>query len=222
LRVIMGKGLLAANAGKARDNRLYLAQRNITAINLISSPGAGKTTLLEGTLTRLGGRLKTAVIEGDLYTALDAERLEDKAASVVQINTEGVCHLNAAMVERAMQGLEAVQTVDLLVIENVGNLVCPAGFDLGEDFKVVLLSVAEGSDKPAKYRESFAAAQAVVITKVDLLPYTDFDLPGVLQTIREINPDLPVMVTSVRTGEGMEAWCEFLGQAVAAKKAGRA
>ncbi len=213
----MGKGLLAANAGKARDNRLYLAQRNVTAINLISSPGAGKTTLLEGTLRRLG--LKAGVIEGDLYTALDAERLADQAAGVVQINTGGVCHLSAAMVERAMRELEELDSFDILFIENVGNLVCPAGFDLGEDFKMVLLSVAEGSDKPAKYRESFAAAQAVVITKADLLPYTDFDLAGVLETIRRINPDLPVMVTSVRTGEGMEAWCGFLERAVAAKKA---
>jgi len=218
LQVVLGKGLLAANAVKARENRLFFNQRGLAVINLIGSPGAGKTSLLEATLERLSGNCKAGVIEGDLYTALDAERLEDKAAGVVQINTEGVCHLTAAMVERALRDLE-VAGLGLLFIENVGNLVCPAGFDLGEDCKVVLLSVTEGSDKPAKYRGSFEAAQAVVITKADLAPYTDFDLAGVLRTIRAINPDLPAMVTSVRTGEGLDSWCDFLKGVAAAKRA---
>ena len=217
MRIVLGKGLLAANAEKARENRLLFTQRGIAVINLISSPGAGKTSLLEATLAHLAGRVKTGVIEGDLYTALDARRLEDRAADVVQINTEGVCHLTAAMVERAFTAMEAAG-LELLFIENVGNLVCPAEFDLGEDFKVVLLSVAEGADKPAKYKQSFAAAQAVVITKADLAPYTDFDLPGVRRDIGQINPNLPVMVTSVRSGEGMEDWYAFVERAVAAKK----
>lgn len=215
LKVILGKGLLSANTQQAENNRELFRRSETAVVNIISSPGSGKTTLLEKTAAQLDSRIKIGVIVGDLYTDRDARRLAGAGARAIQINTEGLCHLNAGMVARALEVLEP-PTPDLLFIENVGNLVCPAAFDLGEHVKVGLLSVAEGSDKPAKYPSVFRAAVAVVISKIDLLPHTDFDLPGCIAELTEINSQLEVFSVSARTGEGLDGWCRWLEQLVGA------
>jgi len=217
VKVVMGQRLLKANAAVAQENRARFAAAGTLVVNLISSPGAGKTTLLEQTLVRLGGRFRISVIEGDIYTTRDAERIAGKGTAVVQVNTAGICHLDASMVARACEELGAAY--DILFIENVGNLVCPAEFDLGEDVKVALLSVAEGGDKPAKYPFVFRSAGAVVITKADLLPFTDFDLAGVTGEIRALNPEVKVFILSARTGEGVEEWCRWVEEMFLRKRA---
>lgn len=205
----MARDLLRANADQARENRRIFDQHRVVAVNLISSPGAGKTTLLEKTIAHLKEKMAIGVIEGDLYTARDAERVSGQGAAAVQINTGGTCHLNAGMVARALEELP-LAALDLLFIENVGNLVCPAAFYLGEHYKAAILSVAEGSDKPAKYPEVFREAQVAVISKLDLLPYTDFHLEGCTRELQEVNPDLKVFVVSAKTGRGMEEWLAWL------------
>jgi hydrogenase nickel incorporation protein HypB len=176
---------------------------------MMSSPGAGKTTLLERTIERLRGRLTLGVIEGDIETTADAERIERAGAETVQINTRGACHLEARMVGAALDQLD-LAGVDLLVIENVGNLVCPAAWNLGEDARVVLASTTEGDDKPAKYPQMFAAADALVVNKLDLLPYVDYDMAKVRRYALAVNPRLRVFELSCRTGEGLDSWCEWL------------
>lgn len=215
LKVVMAQRILRANDQVARENRERL--QKLLTINLISSPGAGKTTLLERTIAALKGEMVISVVEGDIYTTRDAERIAGQGADVVQVNTEGLCHLDANMVGRALDQLN-VENTDLLFIENVGNLVCPADFDLGEDYKIALLSVAEGGDKPAKYPAVFRQAHAAVINKSDLVPYTDFDMETVTREMKEINPDLEIFVTSARTGEGVEKWCAWLRERVREKK----
>ncbi len=215
VKVVMAQRILRANDQVAKENRERLA--SLLTLNLISSPGTGKTTLLEKTIAGLKGQVNIGVIEGDIYTTRDAERIAGQGADVVQVNTSGLCHLDANMVSRALNELD-LQNLDLVVIENVGNLVCPAEFDLGEDFKVALLSVTEGGDKPAKYPLVFRQSQAVVINKIDLLPFSDFDLPAVTEEIKTINPELQFFVLSARTGEGMEAWLAWLKEKVRQKK----
>ncbi|MEW6726277.1 hydrogenase nickel incorporation protein HypB [Desulforudis sp. 1088] len=217
MKVVMAQRILRANDQVAKENRERLA--SLLTLNLISSPGAGKTTLLEKTIVGLRGQVNIGVIEGDIYTTRDAERIAGQGADVVQVNTSGLCHLDANMIGRALNELD-LQNLDLVVIENVGNLVCPAEFDLGEDFKVALLSVAEGGDKPAKYPLVFRQSQAVIINKIDLLPFSDFDLAAVTEEIKTINPELQFFVLSARTGEGMEAWLEWLRKKVRQKKQG--
>ncbi len=219
MKVIVGKDLLYVNAGQAVENRVLFDNNKVAAINLISSPGSGKTALLEKTAELLKGKLKLGVVVGDLYTTRDAERIERAGMTVVQINTEGVCHLTADMVARALRELLLSQ-LDLLFIENVGNLVCPVSFDLGENAKVALLSVVEGNDKPAKYPGIFREAVATVISKVDLLPHTDFDLPACLAEIQQINGEQQVFVTSARSGQGLSQWCAWLEQLAAGKAGG--
>ncbi|MDP3050677.1 MAG: hydrogenase nickel incorporation protein HypB [Eubacteriales bacterium] len=215
LKVVMAQRILRATDQVARDNRERL--QGLTTVNLISSPGAGKTTLLEKTIAALKGEVVISVVEGDIYTTRDAERIAGQGADVVQINTEGLCHLDANMVGRALDQLDLAAT-DLVVIENVGNLVCPAEFDLGEDYKVAVLSVTEGGDKPAKYPLVFRQSHAAVINKSDLIPYTDFNLETVTEEIMTINPDLEIFVISARTGEGLEKWCAWLRDRVREKK----
>lgn len=219
IKVVMGQRLLKANAAVAAANRERLAVTGTFVVNLISSPGAGKTTLLEKTLVELGARYRIGVIEGDIYTTRDAERIAGKGVPVVQINTAGVCHLDAPMVARALE--ELGEDYDIVFIENVGNLVCPAEFDLGEDVKVALLSVTEGGDKPAKYPLVFKSAGVVLITKVDLLPFTDFDLDAGLRELRALNPEAKIFVLSARTGEGVEEWCKWVERMVMQKKVAR-
>ncbi|WP_341473568.1 hydrogenase nickel incorporation protein HypB [Desulfallas thermosapovorans] len=211
LRIIVGRDLLHANAGRAVENRALLDKNRVVAVNLISSPGSGKTTLLEKTAELLRGKMSIGVVVGDLYTARDAQRIERAGVTAVQINTAGLCHLTADMVGRALQEMPLAR-LDILFVENVGNLVCPAAFDLGEHVKVALLSVTEGIDKPAKYPGIFREAAATVISKADLLPYTDFDLPACLGEMRQINGGQQVFVTSARSGQGLDRWCHWLGQ----------
>ncbi|MDA8097340.1 MAG: hydrogenase nickel incorporation protein HypB [Clostridia bacterium] len=215
MKVVMAQRILRANDQVAKENRERL--QRLTTVNLISSPGAGKTTLLEKTIAALKGDVVISVVEGDIYTTRDAERIAGQGADVVQVNTEGLCHLDANMVGRALDQLNLADT-DLIVIENVGNLVCPAEFDLGEDYKVAVLSVTEGGDKPAKYPLVFRQSHAAVINKSDLIPYTDFDLETVTREIMTINPDLEIFVISARTGEGLEKWCAWLRDRVREKK----
>lgn len=209
MKVYVVEDILSANDEVARQNRRLLDKYGLSVVNLIGGPGAGKTTLLEKTITTLGSKLELGIIEGDIYTTRDAERLEKLGVEVIQINTAGACHLDAAMVGRVIRELNLEQ-LDALVVENVGNLVCPAEFDLGEDIKVAVLGVTEGSDKPAKYPLAFHEAKAVVLTKMDLLAYTDFDLEGVKREILEINPDIEIFTVSSRTGEGIQEWCQWL------------
>lgn len=204
--------ILDANDRVAAENRRDFAARGLKVINLISSPGAGKTALLEHTLPALRDRAPSAVIVGDIATTRDAERLAARDIPVVQITTEsfgGSCHLEAATIRQAMEGLDLTDT-RLLVVENVGNLVCPAEFDVGEQAKVVLLSVTEGEDKPLKYPLAFQVASVALVTKVDLLPHLDFNLDILRANIQRVNPNIQVFEISVRTGQGMEPWMAWL------------
>jgi hydrogenase nickel incorporation protein HypB len=205
--------VLAKNDLLAEQNREWLAQRDILAFNLTSSPGAGKTTLLERTIRGIDGRRPVAVIEGDQETLLDAERIRATGCRAVQVNTGAGCHLDAAMVRRALETLDP-EPGTLLFIENVGNLVCPALFDLGERNMIVVISVTEGADKPLKYPHMFAAAELVLINKIDLLPYVDFDLDVCAANARSINPRLKVLPVSATTGAGIESWYQWIDEHV--------
>jgi len=204
--------ILAKNDSLATANREWLAERAITALNLMSSPGSGKTTLLVRTLRDLKADAPVAVIEGDQETLLDADRIYATGAPVVQVNTGAGCHLDADMMRRALDNLD-LSDGSLLFVENVGNLVCPAMFDLGEAAKVVVISVTEGDDKPLKYPQMFAGADLLIINKSDLLPYVDFDVPACTANARLVNPDLRVLLVSATTGEGLDSWYRWLRQA---------
>lgn len=211
------RNVLEANDRLAARLRADFAAGGVLALNLISSPGSGKTSLLERTLRDLGPELRMAVIEGDLQTDNDARRVASTGARAVQINTEGGCHLDAGMVADALVALGS-EPLDVLFIENVGNLVCPVEFDCGEDAKVALLSVAEGDDKPEKYPQLFHLAKAMLINKVDLLPYVDFSLDKARAHATRLNPGLAVMEISCRAGTGLDAWYEWLRAGARAKK----
>ena len=208
-KVTIAQNILAANDTIAQQIQQSLAALNIRTINIMSSPGAGKTTLLERTIERLSGQLGIAVIEGDVETSADAERIEAAGAETVQINTRGACHLEAHMIRDALAHLD-LGRVDLLVIENIGNLVCPSGWNLGEDMRVVVASTTEGDDKPAKYPQMFAVSQVMIINKLDLLPYLDYDVEKVKRQALAINPHLRIFELSCRSGAGLEAWCDWL------------
>lgn len=213
------RDLLAANDLHAEGIRSLLRTHRVFSANLMSSPGSGKTALLEATLATAGTRLRLAIIEGDIETSADADRLAPFGIQVVQINTApfgGDCHLAAPLVAGAVERLD-LHELDVLIVENVGNLVCPAEFDIGEDEKVVLLSVTEGEDKPLKYPLMFHEATLALITKIDLLPHLDVDLDLIRANIRRVNPTLPVLALSSRTGEGMDGWLSWLENGVAGK-----
>jgi hydrogenase nickel incorporation protein HypB len=207
--VTLEQKILAKNDLLARHNRDWIEQRNIVAFNMTSSPGAGKTTLLERTIGELSGDVPIAVIEGDQETLLDAERIKATGCAVVQINTGAGCHLDAEMMRRALDTLAPVPGT-LLFVENVGNLVCPALFDLGERSKVVVVSVTEGTDKPLKYPHMFAAAGLVIVNKTDLLPYVDFDLDKFREYAHSVNPGVEILPMSVTTGDGIARWYDWL------------
>jgi hydrogenase nickel incorporation protein HypB len=211
------QAILEKNDRFAERNRGYFKAKGVAVVNLLSSPGSGKTALIERTLVDLNGRLSAAVIVGDLATDNDAQRIRGKGAPVVQITTGTVCHLEAERVSRAVEELK-LDGVKLLVIENVGNLVCPASYDLGEDARVVLLSVTEGEDKPLKYPVIFKNAHAVIVTKIDLAQAAEFDRQKALANIHAVAPQAAVLELSSRTGEGMECWHRFLNEQVARKK----
>ena len=213
--------ILAKNDALAARNRAWFAGREILALNLVSSPGAGKTTLLERTIRDLGGELRLAVLEGDQATGLDSARIRTAGAPVVQLNTGTGCHLEADMVARGLDELRpAVGSV--VLIENVGNLVCPAMFDLGERAKVAILSVTEGDDKPLKYPHMFRAASLLILNKIDLLPHVDFSVEQALAHAREVNPAIEMLTLSARTGEGLETWYDWLRREAARQPSGLA
>lgn len=209
--------ILSHNDALAADNRRRLAARAVLALNLVSSPGSGKTTLLCQTIRSMGDT-PLAVIEGDQQTSHDADRIRATGASAVQINTGKGCHLDAAMVGRAIDTLSPAPA-SFLFIENVGNLVCPAAFDLGEDAKVAILSVTEGEDKPLKYPDIFTAARLALLTKTDLAPHCDADLDLTVANLRRVNPTIEIIPLSARTGDGMEHWLNWLRARLAAKQA---
>jgi len=212
--------ILSQNDQYAARNREQLRGRGVFAVNLVSSPGAGKTTLLVRTIEALREVVPVAVVEGDQQTAMDADRIRATGAPAIQVNTGKGCHLDASMVGRALERLTPADG-SLLMIENVGNLVCPAAFDLGEACKVVVLSVTEGEDKPLKYPDMFSAAKLMLLNKVDLLPYVSFDVPRCVEFVRRVNPDIAILPVSATTGEGMDAWLEWLAQGVRGARAER-
>ena len=219
--VDINRSLFAANDAMARSNREHFDDENIVVLNLISSPGSGKTTLLEHTIDRIGDEIKIGVIEGDIETERDAERIRAKGVPAIQLTTGGACHLDASMIHRGFHQLQKEpggDAIDLLVIENVGNLVCPATFDLGEHKRVVLVSVPEGPDKPAKYPKAFTSSQLFLITKTDLLPYFDFEVAEASKEALSLNPALQVMDFSSTTGEGFYGWLDYLRELVRQKQ----
>ncbi len=215
------RDILGKNDARAAENRAWLAERGIFALNLVSSPGSGKTSLLMRTLQLLGGRVPAAVIEGDQQTEFDAERIRATGVPALQINTGKGCHLDADMVARALPRMELAAD-SLLLIENVGNLVCPAAFDLGEAHKVAIFSVTEGEDKPLKYPDMFAAADLMLLNKTDLLPYLAFDTERAIDFALRVNPRLRVIRTSATTGEGLDEWIAWIEAGLAAAHARRA
>jgi hydrogenase nickel incorporation protein HypB len=211
-KVDIGRKVLSANEAYAQKNRELLARHKKTCFNIISSPGSGKTTILVRTITDLAGAFRVGVVEGDIQTDIDAERIRAAQAPAVQINTQGACHLSAAQVNQALEKLP-LDDLDVILIENVGNLVCPSAFELGEDGKIVVLSVAEGDDKPAKYPAVFAKSKVLLVNKTDLLTggaLVDFDLDRVKGDARRLNKGMEIFPVSAKTGEGMQNWYDWL------------
>jgi hydrogenase nickel incorporation protein HypB len=214
VRVI--RNILEANERIAQQNAALFKRTGVFVINVMSSPGAGKTTLLERTIEQLSGRLRMGVIEGDIQSAVDAERIEKHGVKAVQINTGGACHLDGNMIHDALDEFD-LEALDLLVVENVGNLVCPAEFQLGEDIKIMLLSVTEGDDKPLKYPLMFQESTALVINKIDLLPYVQCSVEAIEERAKALRPDMAIFRVSCTTGEGLSAWVSWLEQRVGGK-----
>lgn len=213
--------LLQANDFVADAIRKYANDRNILVVNIVSSAGSGKTTLMQETVRRLGEKISMMVLVGDLETERDADRIRSVGGNALQIVTGGICHLEAQMIWQAMQSIN-LDGVELLFIENVGNLVCPASFDLGEDYRVTLIASTEGDDKPKKYPKMFLTSELMVVSKADLLPYLPFSVAAVTQDARDINPELEVISLSSTSGEGIDEWCAWLSKRVEEKKAAAA
>lgn len=217
MKIPVVRKVMESNERSAAQLKALFQDKQLLVLNLMSSPGAGKTTLLERTLNDLKTEFKIGVVEGDLQTSNDALRIAESGAAVVQINTEGACHLNTAMIDAALRTLD-LESLDILFIENVGNLVCPAAFQLGEDARIVLLSLPEGDDKPEKYPPMFAQSQVMILNKLDLLPYLDFDLNRARTGAGLLNQDLHIFELSARTGDGMDSWYGWLRDKVQEKK----
>ena len=213
IKVPVVRNILQANDRIAVENRRQFDEAGIFVVNLMSSPGAGKTTLLEKTIEALGDRVAIAVIEGDIQTSYDAERIQKKGVQAVQINTDGGCHLDGNMIQIALGSLD-LSGVDLLIIENVGNLVCPAEFNLGEHEKIMILSVAEGDDKPVKYPLMFQTCSVLLVNKIDLLPYTDCDMGKIRERVGQLNPVEKIFEISCRTGDGLAPWLSWIEEKV--------
>lgn len=209
MKITVVKNILEANERIAEENRRLFQEANVSVINLMSSPGAGKTSLLERTIDALGDKIRLGVVEGDIESSQDAERIAKKGIQAVQINTGGACHLDGNMVQAALSAFE-LSELDLLIVENVGNLVCPAEFSVGEDHKVMILSVTEGDDKPAKYPLMFHESTVLLINKIDLLPYVDCSVEKIKEVSLGIQPNLQIFEISCRTGEGIDQWAEWL------------
>ena len=217
MEVQVMQDILGKNDRIAAENQALFADKKIFALNLMGSPGSGKTSLLEKTMAALKDELKMAVIEGDLFTSKDADRIAKYDVPVIQINTSGGCHLDAPMVQKVLREMD-LDALDLLIIENVGNLVCPAEFNVGEDEKGVVLSITEGDDKPMKYPLIFKESAVTVLNKVDILPYTNFDMAAAREDITTLHPDAYIIETSCTTGQGLAQWFGWLRARVRAKK----
>jgi hydrogenase nickel incorporation protein HypB len=216
-RMPVVENILSANDQLAEENHSRLEAANLYAINLMASPGAGKTSLIEQTIKRLSGQLNLAVVDGDIATSIDADRAAAAGAEAIQINTGGECHLDAVMFQSALNQLDLAK-YDLLLIENVGNLICPASFKLGTHQNVLIASIPEGDDKPYKYPTMYRGVDALVINKIDLLPYIDFDMDYFQRGVEVLNPDLVTFPISCRTGEGLEDWLAWLQEKVSTFK----
>jgi hydrogenase nickel incorporation protein HypB len=217
MKISVVKNILEANDRIAQQNRSLFDQHDLTVMNLMSSPGAGKTSLLERTIKALKDELSLGVIEGDIQSSQDAERIARLNVPVVQINTGGACHLDGNMIRDTFEEFN-LAALDLLVVENVGNLVCPAEFKVGEDFKAMILSVTEGDDKPAKYPLMFHESSVLLINKIDLLPYVDCTVERIREEALKINPHMTIFEISCKTGEGLESWYEWLSREVRNRK----
>ena len=209
MKISLNQKILSRNEECAQKNKAFFKDKNVLCLNVISSPGSGKTTTIARTIRDLHDQITIGVIEGDIKTDTDAQKIRAAGAEAVQIETQGACHLSAEQVYNALKALDA-EKMDVVIIENVGNLVCPSAFDLGESARVILLSVPEGDDKPVKYPGTFAEADVVLINKIDLMDYINFNLERVLGDIRIINPDVPIFQVSATTGEGMKDWYKWL------------
>jgi hydrogenase nickel incorporation protein HypB len=211
MKIVAAKKILKANDQLAAENRAGFDAAGVLAVNVVGSPGSGKTSLLEALFAQLKGRIKPAVIEGDIAGSIDAERMEKIGVPVVQINTEGACHLDAVMIANATKELD-LSAVDLLVVENVGNLVCTAGFDLGEHLRIVVLSTSEGDDKAVKYPAIFQGSHALFITKIDLLPHLNFNIERIIADMKRLTPKAPVFQVSALHGDGIPEAAEWLAE----------
>lgn len=220
MEIDINRNILDANEGDARENRAYFKEKNVFVLNVMSAPGSGKTTVLVQTLRHLEKDLRCAVIVGDISTDNDGRRLAETGVPVIQINTDafgGDCHLSARRILDAASSLP-LDAVDLLIVENIGNLVCPAEFDIGEDLRAVVISVTEGEDKPRKYPLMFRVSDAAIYNKTDLLPHLDYDMDKALEHIAHIHPGMPVFPLSARTGEGLVPWLDWLKGKVSEKR----
>ena len=211
------KNILGENDRIAAENQAMFQDKKVFVLNFMGSPGAGKTSVLEKTMERLKDKIRMAVIEGDLFTSKDAERIDKYGVPVIQINTAGGCHLDANMVQKTVKEMN-LDELDLLVVENVGNLVCPAEFPLGEDARAVVLSVTEGDDKPLKYPLMFKESEIALLNKVDLAPYCNFNMDSAKKDITSLHPGIEVLEVSCTKGQGIEEWCDWLLKKIAAKK----
>jgi len=216
-KIEIERKVLSRNDILAAELRELFKKEGVTVLNIVSAPGSGKTSLLEKTLASLSRGLSVGVIEGDVQTDNDAARIAKTGVPVHQIQTGGACHLEAEMVRKALHQFP-LEDLDLLIIENVGNLVCPSAFDLGEDQRVVVISTTEGDDKPVKYPAMFRTADVMIVNKIDLLPHTDFDVEAVIRHARSLNPEIAVLQTSCRTGEGLDEWAAFVTASVREKE----
>jgi len=215
--ITVGEDILGANEEKAKANKKRLDSHNILTINIMSSPGAGKTSLIMNTINHMKSKARIAVIEGDVASSVDADKINEMGIPVIQINTAGGCHLDANMVESGLNGLPLTET-DLLLIENVGNLICPNAFALGEDLRVMIASLPEGDDKPIKYPAMFADTDVVLLNKIDLQPHLDFNTDAFTKTVIGLNPDVKLFPISCKSGEGLVAWLSWLESEVNNKK----
>lgn len=215
--ITVGEEILGANEEKARANQNRLDKHGILAVNIMSSPGAGKTSLILSTIKRMKEKSRIAVIEGDVASSVDAEKINEQGIPVIQINTAGGCHLDANMVESALNGLP-LEDIELLLIENVGNLICPNAFALGEHRRIMISSMPEGDDKPLKYPAMFADTDVVLLNKIDLQPHLDYNIDAFKKAVTGLNPDVIILPVSCKTGEGMEAWFSWLESGVKDKK----
>jgi len=213
LKIPVVRNILEVNERIAAENRRIFSENEVMVLNLISSPGAGKTSLLERTIDALHKEIHIGVIEGDIQSNIDAKRISKKGIPTVQINTDGACHLDGNMIRETLNALD-LESLDLLIIENVGNLVCPAEFDTGENHKVMLLSVPEGDDKPLKYPLIFRESSVLLINKIDLLPYVDCNINKIKKSSYRINPDLTIFEVSCKTQEGLSQWCRWIKKKV--------